>query len=40
MMYGANIWWAYDVGELATSDGTHAGIAYFNGFVMEKPLSI
>jgi tellurite resistance protein TerC len=40
MMYGAGIWWAYEVGELATSDGTHAGIAHFIGFVMEKPLSI
>jgi tellurite resistance protein TerC len=40
MLYGANIWWAYDVGELTSSDGTHAGITYFTGFVMEKPLSI
>jgi tellurite resistance protein TerC len=40
MLYGAGIWWAYEVGELTTSDGTHAGIAYFTGFFIEKALSI
>jgi tellurite resistance protein TerC len=40
MMYGAGIWWAYEAGELTTSDGTHAGIAYFTGFFIEKALSI
>ncbi|WP_198375551.1 TerC family protein [Neoroseomonas rubea] len=40
MLYGAGIWWAYEVGELTTSDGTHAGVAYFTGFFIEKALSI
>lgn len=40
MLYGAGIWWAYEVGELTTSDGTHAGITYFTGFFIEKALSI
>ncbi len=40
MLYGAGIWWAYEVGEITTSDGVHAGIAYFTGFFIEKALSI
>jgi len=40
VLYGAGIWWAYETGELATSDGTHAGVAYFTGFFIEKALSI
>ncbi|NBQ74953.1 MAG: TerC family protein [Acetobacteraceae bacterium] len=40
MLYGAGIWWAYEFGELTTSDGTHAGLAYFTGFFIEKALSI
>jgi tellurite resistance protein TerC len=40
MIYGAGIWWAYVVGELATSDGVHAGVAFFTGFFIEKALSI
>ncbi len=40
VLYGAGIWWAYDSGEITTSDGTHAGIAYFTGFFIEKALSI
>ncbi|MGI9129046.1 MAG: TerC family protein [Roseomonas sp.] len=40
MLYGAGIWWAYDNGEITTSDGTHAGIAFFTGFFIEKALSI
>jgi len=39
-LYGAGLWWAYEAGELATSDGTHAGVAYFTGFFIEKALSI
>lgn len=39
-LYGAGIWWAYEAGELTTSDGTHAGIAYFTGSFIEKALSI
>ena len=40
MLYGAGIWWAYETGQLTTSDGTHAGVAYFTGFFIEKALSI
>ena len=40
MLYGAGIWWAYEAGEIKTSDGVHAGIAYFTGFFIEKALSI
>ena len=40
MLYGAGIWWAYEAGALATSDGTHAGITFFTGFFIEKALSI
>ena len=40
MLYGAGIWWAYENGEITTSDGVHAGIAYFTGFFIEKALSI
>ncbi|MCA3352331.1 MAG: TerC family protein [Roseomonas sp.] len=40
MLYGAGIWWAYEVGEITTSDGVHAGVAYFTGFFIEKALSI
>jgi tellurite resistance protein TerC len=40
MLYGAGIWWAYEAGQISTSDGTHAGVAYFTGFFIEKALSI
>ncbi|MFM7422519.1 MAG: TerC family protein [Alphaproteobacteria bacterium] len=40
MLYGAGIWWAYEIGEITTSDGVHAGVAYFTGFFIEKALSI
>jgi len=40
MLYGVGIWWAYEVGEITTSDGVHAGMAYFTGFFIEKALSI
>jgi tellurite resistance protein TerC len=40
MLYGAGIWWAYEAGEITTSDGVHAGMAYFTGFFIEKALSI
>ncbi len=40
MLYGAGIWWAYEAGQITTSDGEHAGIAYFTGFFIEKALSI
>jgi len=38
--FGGGIWWAYEAGYLTTEDGTHAGIAYFTGFFIEKALSI
>jgi len=40
ILYGIGIWWAYDSGRLTTTDGTHAGVAYFTGFFIEKALSI
>jgi tellurite resistance protein TerC len=38
--FGGYIWWAYEIGGLVTEDGTHAGVAYFTGFFIEKALSI
>jgi len=38
--FGGYIWWAYETGRLVTEDGTHAGIAFFTGFFIEKALSI
>jgi len=40
MLTGAGIWWAHEAGHLATTDGSHAGIAFFTGFFIEKALSI
>ncbi len=40
MLFGAGIWWGYEAGLLTTSDGTHAGVAFFTGFFIEKALSI
>jgi tellurite resistance protein TerC len=40
MLFGAYVWWSYETGRLVTEDGTHAGIAYFTGFFIEKSLSI
>ena len=40
MLFGAGIWWAYEAGALRTADGTHAGVAFFTGFFIEKALSI
>jgi tellurite resistance protein TerC len=40
ILYGSAIWWAYEAGHIATSDGTHAGLTYFTGFFIEKALSI
>jgi tellurite resistance protein TerC len=39
-LFGAGVWWAYANGSLVTSDGVHAGIAFFTGFFIEKALSI
>ncbi len=38
--YGGYVWWAYEAGHLVTSDGSHAGVTYFTGYVLEKSLSI
>lgn len=38
--FGGYIWWAHETGRLITEDGSHAGIAYFTGFFIEKALSI
>jgi tellurite resistance protein TerC len=40
IMYGAGVWWAYETGALKTTDGVHAGIAFFTGYFIEKALSI
>jgi tellurite resistance protein TerC len=39
-LFGAYIWWSFETGLLVTQDGSHAGIAYFTGFFIEKSLSI
>jgi len=39
-LFGAGIWWAHEAGALTTADGTHAGVAFFTGFFIEKALSI
>jgi tellurite resistance protein TerC len=38
--YGGYVWWSYEAGHLTTTDGTHAGVAFFTGYVLEKSLSI
>jgi tellurite resistance protein TerC len=38
--YGAAVWWAYASGYIKTTDGVHAGVAFFTGFFIEKALSI
>jgi tellurite resistance protein TerC len=38
--FGVYLWWAFENGLLVTEDGSHAGIAYFTGFFIEKSLSI
>jgi tellurite resistance protein TerC len=38
--YGGAIWWAYEAGHLTTMDGTHAGMAFFTGYFIEKALSV
>jgi tellurite resistance protein TerC len=40
ILYGVAIWWAYEAEVITTSDGVHAGIAYFTGFFIEKALSV
>jgi tellurite resistance protein TerC len=38
--YGGYIWWAYANGTLTTSDGVNPVAAYFQGYIIEKVLSI
>ena len=40
VLYGGYIWWSYEAGLITTTDGAHAGVAYFTGYVLEKSLSI
>jgi tellurite resistance protein TerC len=40
LAFGSGVWWAYEAGQIGTEDGTHAGIAFFTGFFIEKALSI
>lgn len=40
IIYGVGIWYAYETGALKTSDGVHAGMAYFTGYFIEKALSV
>ena len=40
MVFGGAIWWAHDAGLIITSDGTHAGMAFFTGYFLEKMLSV
>jgi tellurite resistance protein TerC len=40
ILYGVAIWWAYEAEIITTSDGVHAGIAYFTGYFIEKALSV
>lgn len=39
-LYGVAVWWAYASGIIKTTDGVHAGVAFFTGFFIEKALSI
>lgn len=38
--FGAYVWWSFETGRLVTEDGSHAGIAFFTGYFIEKSLSI
>jgi tellurite resistance protein TerC len=38
--FGGYIWWAWANGTLVTSDGTNPVAAYFQGYIIEKVLSI
>ncbi|MCU0802496.1 MAG: TerC family protein [Rhodobacteraceae bacterium] len=38
--YGGYIWWSWSSGTLVTSDGTNPVAAYFQGYLIEKVLSI
>ena len=38
--FGGYIWWAWSNGTLVTSDGTNPVASYFQGYIIEKVLSI
>lgn len=38
--FGGYIWWAWSNGTIVTSDGTNPVAAYFQGYIIEKVLSI
>ncbi len=38
--FGGYIWWAWQNGTLVTSDGTNPVASYFQGYIIEKVLSI
>ncbi len=38
--FGGYIWWAWSNGTLVTSDGSNPVAAYFQGYIIEKVLSI
>ena len=40
ILFGGYIWWAWSRGTLVTSDGTNPVAAYFQGYIIEKVLSI
>lgn len=40
ILFGGYIWWAWSSGTLVTSDGTNPVASYFQGYIIEKVLSI
>lgn len=39
-LFGGYIWWSWSSGTLVTSDGSNPVAAYFQGYIIEKVLSI
>ncbi|MGA0539609.1 TerC/Alx family metal homeostasis membrane protein [Neotabrizicola sp. VNH66] len=40
VLFGGYIWWAWSNGTLVTTDGTNPVASYFQGYIIEKVLSI
>jgi tellurite resistance protein TerC len=40
ILFGGYIWWSWSSGTLVTSDGSNPVAAYFQGYIIEKVLSI
>lgn len=40
ILFGGYIWWAWANGTLVTTDGTNPVASYFQGYIIEKVLSI